>query len=207
MDGNTYYSKALVGLLTAALLAACPGYTFAQALTTRPIRTDTTKRTKANFNQSNEAGWAWVAQNCTDATADKCAAAAIQEATTECSESAVWFKKDTRVWQLLSIGLLIMSAGFTGVGASTTIANAKVWSTLGGTTGLGAVTSTLNANVANDQTGLATVNTALAAFLKYVTTGGAGGGAPANDLIYKAAPIYAGQCTAAANASSGTASK
>jgi len=94
-----------------------------------------------------------------------------------------------------------------GVPRWTSVANAKVWSTLGGTTGLGAVTSSINSNASTDQTGLAAINTALNAFLTFVKTGGPNKGPADNELIYITAPIYAGQCTAAATASPSTPSK
>jgi hypothetical protein len=155
--------------------------------------------------KGNEEAWASVAKQCTTVD-DACAHAAIVEVCMECQASAKWFKKSTRAWQALGFGLVVASAAFTGIGASTTIANAKVYSTLGGTTGLGAVTSTVTANVAGDQTGLATVNTTLQNFLTYVQKGANNAGPSAAD-IYKSAPIYAAQCVAAATGSSGTASK
>lgn len=66
---------------------------------------------------------------------------------------------------------------------------------------MGAVTTTINANVAGDQAGLNAVNTTLANFLKYVQTGGPGNTRAANIDIYMSAPLYAAQCSAAANAS------
>jgi len=108
---------------------------------------------------------------------------------------------------VLGFSLVIASAAFTAVGASTTIADAKVFSTLGGTTGLGAATSLIAANTAGDQAGLASVNTTLGNFLKFVQTGGANNAPPCNKDIYKSAPLYAAQCAAAANASSGMATK
>jgi hypothetical protein len=200
MKRNRYSSTAFVALLTAALLAVFPLDTLAQENKIIPR----IAKTKALFIQSNNDAWAKLAATtCSGATVTpQCAQAAIVEAETECAASAKYFTKDTKLWRYLGFALIIASAGFTGVGASATIANAKVYSTLGGTTGLGAVTSTINANVTSDQTGLATVNTTLSTFLKYVQTAGT-----TDEMIYKSAPIYAGQCVAAATGSSGTSSK
>jgi hypothetical protein len=199
MRKSNHTHPALVPILILGLLVALSGETNAQ--NAPPVRND---KTKATFNDSNTKGWEWVAGKCSDPTTDACAQAAIVEVSVECGASAKFFKKDTKIWQWISFSMVVASASFTAVGASTTISNAKVFSTLGGTTGLGAVTSTVNANVAGDQTGLATVNTALGNFLKYVQTGGTNNQPPANDLVYKSAPLYAAQCSAAANGSSGT---
>lgn len=167
-----------------------------------PKRND---RTKSTFNQSNADGWAWVATKCSDATSDGCAAAATVQVNLECGASTKFFRKDTRAWTALGFGMLIASAAFTGIGASATLSSAKVWSTLGGTTGLGAVSASVNSNVAGDQAGLSAVNTTLSNFLKYVQSGGTNSAPASNDLIYKSAPLYAAQCSAVANGSTGTA--
>jgi hypothetical protein len=129
------------------------------------------------FNGSIQDGWTWVATKpCAQASpgnvTDQCAAAALLMASNVCSASAKFLKKDSQMWKIISVSMLVASAAFTGIGASTTLANAKIWSTLGGTTGLGAVTSSVNANVTNDQTGLASINTTLGNLITYVTTGG-----------------------------------
>jgi hypothetical protein len=98
------------------------------------------------------------------------------------------------------------SAAFTGIGASTTIASAKVWSTLGGTTGLGAATASANANVTSDQVGIASVNTTLTNFTTYIQTG-KNGNPPAAADIFKIAPLYGAQCMAAATSSAGNSAK
>ena len=163
-------------------------------------------KTKADFNKNNIVAWNQIVNNCTTATPE-CAQAAIAEVSTECSIAGKFFKKDTKKWEWINFALIMSSAAFTAVGASATIANAKVFSTLGGTTGLGAVTTTINANAASDQAGLAAVNTVLQNFLKFVQTGGPSNGAATDDSILKAAPVYASQCSLAANASTGTAPK
>lgn len=222
-----YTSTALVALLIAALLAASPTDTFAQANSSQNTSAQSTKppakatRNKRQFLANNKADWKDLADGvCKDETAtNACAQAAIVQVTTECAASARFFQRATIAWQILDFALIISSAGFTAVGASTTIANAKIYSTLGGTTGLGAVTSTIITNAAGDQVGLAKVNATLQNFLTYVQTGGASkaapagagapnaAGAPSDADIYRSAPIYAAQCVAAATGSSGTASK
>jgi hypothetical protein len=121
--------------------------------------------------------------------------------------------------------MILASAGFTAVGASTTIANARLFSTLGGTTGLGSITTTINANSSADAAGLTAVNTTLANFLIFLKSGvvpgaiapqptpsatdgtgatappGAGNTSPDNATIYKFAPVFAAQCEAAATSS------
>jgi hypothetical protein len=113
--------------------------------------------------------------------------------------------------------MILASAGFTAVGASTTIANARLFSTLGGTTGLGAITTTINANSSADAAGLTAVNTTLANFLIFLKSGVVPGAiapppapgatepavntAPDNATIYKFAPVFAAQCEAAATSS------
>jgi hypothetical protein len=186
-------SKALIAMLVAILLAvpselfsapqnapqasqsvrqAIANTTAAVGSAALNLRID--NRSPKRFQDSIANGWAYVFNMCPSGQiTDQCAAAAILMASNECSASAKWFKRDSRTWLYLNIGLLLASAIFTGVGASTTIANAKVWSTLGGTTGLGAVTSSVNANVSSDQAGVASVNATLASFITFATTGGA----------------------------------
>lgn len=122
---------------------------------------------------------------------DACAAA-------QCSADAKFFRTQATGWQHLGLALILISAASTAVGTSATIANAKIWSTLGGTTGLGAATTAVNSDISGDQTGLSAVNSALAALTKLVTQSPA----PAPLAIYQAAPLYAAQCDAAANTSS-----
>ena len=197
MKRNTYGSAALVALLIAALLAAFSSDTLAENVQPRNYKT------KALMNKGNAEGWNNVATKCTTTpVSDECAQAAIVETTTECGADAQLFTKDVKVWKIIGFAMVAASAAFTGVGASATIANAKKYSTLGGTTGLGAVTTNINSNVTTDQGGLTALNTVLTNFLTYVQTGGTNKAAPDNASIYKSAPIYAAQCAAAANASS-----
>jgi len=140
-----------------------------------------------------------------------CAEAAIEQTASECGGSARFFQRSSTTWQVVNLLMIVASAGFTAVGASTTIANARLFSTLGGTTGLGAITTTINANSSADAAGLAAVNTALANFLIFLKSGivpgtvnpqpASANAAPDNATIYKFAPVFAAQCEAAATSS------
>ncbi len=186
--------------LLLALLMAFPAYAFAQGPHLLPQAQERSYKNKAAMNRSNAAGWKMVEGQCTTIN-DACAQAAIVEVATECGADAQLFTKDVKAWKWIGFALIGASAIFTGIGASATIANAKVYSTLGGTTGLGAFTTTINSNVTTDQGGVTAINTVLANFLTFVQTGGASKG-PADDTsIFKSAPIFAAQCAAAANAS------
>jgi hypothetical protein len=223
MKMNAYSSSPLAALPIAALLAVLPSNTFAQAqeaLTQATAQADLARvqlqqsrdqaakakvmqdATKINtgsrgkFSDSVASGWAWVQTQCTEKPiTDQCAAAAVSMASNECSASAKFLKKDAKFWEYLNIGLLIASAASTAVGASPTIANAKIWSTLGGTAGLGAVTASVNANTNSDQIGLTAINTTLNQFITFVTTGSTKGAA--------AAPVIA--ATTAASGTAGSA--
>lgn len=200
MKRNTQGSAALVALLIVALFAVSSNDALAQNAQTQNYRN---YKTKVLMNKGNAEGWASVAQQCTTTPVnDACAQAAIVEVTAECGADAQLFTKDVKVWKWIGFALVVASAGFTGVGASATLANAKIYSTLGGATGLGAVTTGINSNVTTDQGGLTTLNTVLTNFLTYVQTGGANKGAPDAPSIYRSAPVYAAQCAAAANGSS-----
>jgi len=197
-------------LVVGSLIATLPCDGFAQAVSSHPKAT----RNKRQFVANNKAEWEALAKGaCSgDTVTDACAHAVIVQVATECGGSARFFQRATTTWQIVNLGLILASAAFTAVGASTTIANAKIYSTLGGTTGLGAVTTTINANAASDQTGLSAVNTTLTNFLAFLKTGvvpgqqagAAGAGTPPdNATIYKLAPVFAGQCEAAATGSAG----
>jgi len=121
------------------------------------------------------------------------------EASAECGDSAKFFKTGSETWKWIGFTLVIVSAASTAVGASATVANSKIWSTLGGTTGLGAVTTTVNSNVTADQNAVASVNTTLDSLNAAVANAGKD-----YDKIYLIASIYAGKCAAIANSSSGT---
>jgi hypothetical protein len=197
MDRSTCRFAELVALLISALLVTFPCNAFAQdenaeakrqaaaVALAKNTKIDTSSRAK--FSDSSNNGWVWIQAQCPSGTpiSDQCAAAAVMMASNQCSASAKFLRKDAKSWQYLSFGLLLASAGFTGLGAAATIHGSttvpKVFSTLGGATGIGAVTSSVNANVTSDQTGLASINTTLNNFITYVTTGAAKGaaGAPA----------------------------
>ena len=116
-----------------------------------------------------------------------------------CGASAKFFRKGSESWQWIGFALVIVSAASTAVGASTTVANAKIWSTLGGTTGLGAVTTNINSNVTSDQNALNAINTTLGNLNTAATTTGV-----SYDQLYLTASIYANECGAIANSSPGT---
>ena len=179
------------------------------------LRGSVQKRTNKNlkeYNEGNLVGWQYVNAVCaatsgTSGDASKeCAVTAIAEVNAECSLGSKYFKKSSKAWTMIGISMVIASAAFTGVGAST-LANAKVFAILGGTTGLGAVTATVNANAAGDQAALGQIRSTLDAFAKFVQSGGEKGAPASNDLIWKTAPIVAGQCAAAANSSGGNTPK
>ena len=155
-----------------------------------------TARTRGAFNKENSNGWSWVSAQCQDnPNTVGCAQAAILEVSTECGESAKFFRRGAGVWQYISFGLMVASAGFLGMGAESGARNAKVWSTLGGTAGgLGGLTTALNANATGDLNAVTAINTTLASFNTFVTSAGGNYG-----LIYETAPIYAKECTAIAN--------
>jgi hypothetical protein len=148
----------------------------------------------------NQAAWKSFATTngplCNPVT-DACAAAAVATAAQQCSADATFFKHKVSKFQNLGLWLVLLSAAFTGVGASSTIANAKVYSTLGGTTGIGAATTQVNSDISSDQTALNGINSALSALEKLVTQSPA----PTPLAIYESAPLYAAQCDAAASTS------
>ncbi len=158
------------------------------------------EKNKGDFTQNNERIWSALLSTCGNVT-EACANAAVYAASNECEASAKFFKKGTTGWQTVSLVLSIASAAFTGVGASTTLANAKVFSTLGGTTGLSAVGATLNANVAGDQAGLASVNSTLSGLQKFLLGSGTPPVLPSSSAVFTQARLYGAACAAAANAS------
>ena len=182
----------------------------------RPKVQARTNRNLAEYNANNTLGWEYVNAVCaasnttsgnTEIVSNDCAVAAIAEVNAECSLGAKYFKKSTRAWTVIGISMVIASAVFTGIGASSTLANAKVWSTLGGTTGLGAVTATVNSNVAGDQAALGKIGSTLDGFAKFLQSGGPDNKPASNELIWKISPVIAGQCAAAANGSGGNTPK
>jgi hypothetical protein len=197
---RTYSTQAWALMLTAALLAF-PTQTFAKdakkfaAGDPLPVRKG---RTRGAFNNNNQTGWSWVTAQCGDPDTVKCAQAAVLEASAECGDSAKFFRKGSEAWQWISFALVMASAASTAVGASTTIANTKVWSTLGGTTGLGAVTTNANANVTADQNAVVAVSAILDKLNTDVTALGTN-----YSEIYLKAAIYGYKCAAIANSSSG----
>jgi hypothetical protein len=154
----------------------------------------------ADLKKTNEIGWQIVDSICaSDPSGTKCAQASVAEVNLECTESSKFFKKGSNTWTWINFGLIISSSVFTGLGASTTLANAKVFSTLGGSTALGSVATTATTNSNTDQGGLLAINSTLDSFLKFIQTGAKDGGPADADLIYISAPIYAAKCTSAAS--------
>jgi len=201
-------STVLPLLLIAALLTTSSSHTFAQTPRGAPA-----PRNKRQFVANNKAAWQALNTGVCDGatTSDACAQASIVLAATECGGSARFFQRANTTWQVVNLLMILASAGFTAVGASTTIASARLFATLGGTTGLGAITTTINANASGDVAGLTVVNTTLTNFLIFLKTGaipGVAPGAPAagntppdNATIYKFAPLFGSQCEAAATSS------
>lgn len=164
--------------------------------------TDTFAQSRSKFTAKSNADWDNLAlHQCSDPTTPVCASTAIALASTQCMTAAKFFRKDKGGWKVAGLLFIITSAASTAVGASSTIATAKIWSTLGGTSALGAVTATVNANESDDQTSLASISATLADFRKFVTSGGQNGAPPPNQVIANAASTYAAQCVAATTTS------
>lgn len=156
-------------------------------------------RTRSAFNKNNSIGWDWVRAQCDDPDTVQCAQAAVLEASSECGDSAKFFRRGSDTWQWIGFILVLVSAASTAVGASATISNSKIWSTLGGTTGLGAVTTTINSNATADQNAVTSVNATLDNLNTAVSTAGTD-----YSKIYLMSSIYANKCAAIANSSVGT---
>jgi Putative Ig domain len=182
MKRNGFSSPALAVSLIAALLAVLPGDTLAQS--------------RARLAAKTQKAWLKaVKPQCASVDA-ACAQAAIVQTEMVCAESGKFYSRGSTAWQWISFALIIASSASTAVGASATVSNAKIWSTLGGTTGLGAVTTNINANVSSDQNGLAAVEAAHQKFLTLVTQEFEKA-APNYALIYAVAPSYATECVLA----------
>jgi hypothetical protein len=211
-------SPILITLLVAGLLTATSSETFAQnvapaqdiaaapdvqaaqarALAQQTARTP--EKTKGDFVANNARVWNAILAQCGTVDA-ACANAAVFAASAECEDSAKFFRKGTKGWQIFSIVLTLTSASFTGVGASTTLSNAKVFSTLGGSTGLAAVVPTLNANATGDQTGMTTVASTIAKLQAYALGTGSPPTPPTAAALFQQARLYGATCASAANAS------
>lgn len=197
---SRHISQALALMLITAIIAV-PPTGFAQSAQFAPGAPMPPRkgRTRGAFNKNNATGWAWVRGQCANPNTVQCAQAAVLESSTECGDAAKFFRKGSETWQWIGFALVIVSAASTAVGASATVSNAKIWSTLGGTTGLGAVTTNVNSNVTADQNALNSVNSTLDNLNTAVTTDGTD-----YNKIYLTAAIYANKCAAIANSSSGT---
>ena len=180
----------LVLTLIAALLIVFPADTFAQS------RARFAAKTQKDWTKAVSGVCPGGANAPTTVTA-ACAHAAIVQTDRACAESGKFYSKGSTAWQWISFALIASSAASTAVGASATVANAKIWSTLGGTTGLGAVTTSANGNVTSDQSGLAAVAAAQANFNTFVDSEYSKP-SPNYERIYAEAPGYASACALAA---------
>jgi hypothetical protein len=164
------------------------------------------ERSKEDFTKNNEKIWSALLASCSDLSdttvANTCGTAAVFAASNECEASAKYFRKSAKGWTIATIALTGLSAVSTAVGASATIANAKIWSTLGGTTGLGAVSTTINSASTTDQSGLATVNGTLAKLQVFALGTCTPATPPTGPTLFTQARLYGAECAAAANSSS-----
>ena len=147
---------------------------------------------------------AWRSLNstieCNPTVNAQCAREAYALAMSTCSASSMMFQRDTKAWQITEFAFVIASATFTGIGASTTISQAKVFSTLGGTTGLGAVTATVKADISGDQAGITAINANQEDLKTFITTakyGFDGKSLPTSDQIWYRANAAASSCIGA----------
>ena len=175
----------------------------AQAEALQKATARTPEKTKGDFVTNNEKVWNGLLAQC-GVVNDACANAAIFAASAECEDSAKFFRKGTKGWQILAIVLTLSSAGFTGAGASTTLSQAKVLSTLGGSTGLAAVTPAINANASGDQAGMTTVAATLAKLQVFALGTGTPPTPPTDAAIFQQARLYGATCASAANSSPAT---
>jgi hypothetical protein len=148
-------------------------------------------------NQGDQQAWQTLNASCSGTIGTSCAAAAVQLASQQCSSAAALFQRQKIGYSRFSLFLILLSAGFTGVGASTTIANSKIYSTLGGTTGIGAATTAVNSDATADQNSLTAIGTAISKLealgSSYVTSNA--------EKVYLQAPAIAAECNAAAGTS------
>lgn len=169
-----------LGILVAVLVALLPNEALAQA------------QYRAKLANKYGKNWSALDSDCKDSITDDCAHRAIVQADTECAEAGKIYSKGSTLWTWVNFGLIAASAASTAVGASTTVANSKIWSTLGGTTALGAVSTTANANSETNENGLAAVNATQQSFNTFVM---ANYGNP--KLIYQAAYGFGSACVTA----------
>ena len=146
-------------------------------------------RDRARMIAQSQTEWDRLLQGTckTDANAKlsaQCAYAAYSLAGTICSNSSLIYQRGNTWWELADFGLIVSSAVFTGIGASATLSQAKVFSTLGGTTGLGAVTTTAKLNTSSDQLGIAAINSVESDLRRFVTTPDSTGNLPSAEQIF-----------------------
>ncbi len=193
----------IVSLVTLYAVLGCFLSTEALAKTKDALPAKVTPN-KRQFMSNVDKAWKDLAEgDCkTDPAGSACVSKSIILVSSTCANSALFFQRGSKAWEITGFLFVIASAAFTGVGASATLAQAKVFSTLGGTTGLGAVTASIKANGSSDETAMASVNATEAAFQVFLRTGGDGGKPPAAAEIYPYVTTFAYQCVAAATGSS-----
>jgi hypothetical protein len=154
--------------------------------------------------QKDNSAWDQLLSGTCSTMGTPCAVAAIALASEQCSADAKFFQRQKSGFSTFSLVLILLSAAFTGVGASSTIANAKIYSTLGGTTGIGAATTAVNSDAAGDQTSLNAINTAIGKLEAFGSSYDGTNAAVAKILLQ--APAIVSECDTAA-ATSPSASK
>jgi hypothetical protein len=182
-----------------------------ESLTT--LMTRNVEKTKGDFNENNNKIWSKLLNACSPPSAtsvnDSCATEAVYAALGECEASARYFKKDNKGWQIVSLVLTLASAASTAVGASTTVFEPKIWSTLGGATGLLSGRTTLNGYASGDLTGLGAINSTINTLNTTVqgqsgsnTGSNTGANAKPDPLtLFRSARAYGAACASAANGS------
>jgi hypothetical protein len=153
-------------------------------------------RTAMAVKQTGDSNaWNELMTGICSSTGAPCVVAAVALASQQCSADARFFQRQSFGYSRFSLFLILLSAGFTGVGASTTIANAKIYSTLGGTTGMGAATTAVNSDVTGNQNSISAINTALG---KIQALGATYDGTTTTSVkILAQLPAYVGECDAA----------
>jgi hypothetical protein len=149
--------------------------------------------------RNDQSAWNTLTSGACSTIGTPCAVAAIALASQQCSADAKFFQRQKVGYSRFSLFLILLSAGFTGVGASSTIANAKIFSTLGGTTGIGAATTAVNSDATADQTSLSAITTAIGK-LEALGSSYDGSNAAAAKILLQA-PAIVSECDTAAGTS------
>lgn len=163
-------------------------------------------KTRMRYIAINQDAWQTInnSADCKPTPTVACKERVILQVTSTCTEFAQFYRKESAAWSAVGFGLVLASAAFTGVGASTTIANAKVYSTLGGTTGLGAVTSTAKSSSTNDLAGVTAVYAELGKFQAFLNSN-KGTDTATYQTILEQGPVFAANCIMATPSTTGTA--